>query len=795
MKIAITIILSTFLTNFLVGQNTLQGQASDSINSSVDYLRILLSNNEKNIASTYTDEMGKFSLDVPQGTYTLFIKTLMGDTLLTKKNLEIKGSVDLGILQIKSLTKEIEGVLIEVKRKLIIRKPDRLVFNVEYSLAANRGNLIDVLSVTPGVRVRSSEISVIGKSTVLIMINNQLIRLSGDDLMNFLRSIPSEEIANIEVINNPPSKYDAEGNSGLINVNLKSSKSKGWNCNIRASFAQASHSGGSTGGNINYFDKKFSMYGSLNLGEGSIAPSLNKTIYYSDKTWIEDNRLRSYQAYLNGRVGLNYQCNPKSQFTLQYQGALGNPFTRENITMNVLNVQNNSSDSILRTNAQTKVNNINHDVNAYYKYDLDTVGKNISFNMNYFSYENLSNRLFLSKTYLSNDIYQNERQTQNNVKQNIGFFTSKVDLVLPYSFADMSVGGKITQITNRSNVEFYNKINENLLLDTLQTSEFVYSENTQAIYFSVLKELNEWQVQAGLRGEYTQTKGVSKTVNQVNKNEYLQLFPSVDILYMPNDNNAFALNYGRRIDRPQYWRQNPFRQYSSAFAYSEGNPMLQPSFINSIEASYTWQDKFISAIYYARGTNKYDQITYVSSSTNMQTTVQKNFLTVSSFGISESFTYTKMKWWESNNEFMVYMNTAFSQDPATLSKVSGISAFASTKNSFVLNKKKTFSGEVNFLYQFPEVDGIENVGNYSALEMGFRLKLLEKKLTISCRISDILRTDLIKIQTEINSIEQRNLKYWDVRQLNISINYSLGNSKKERQIREESNEEEKGRIN
>lgn len=118
--------------------------------------------------------------------------------------------------------KEIQTVNLNGKKKLVERKIDRMVFNVENSIASQGMDGVEALRNTPLVKVdETSGISIVGKSNVSVMINDRIVQMSGSELLNYLKSVRSENIAKIEVITTPPAKYDAQGNSGIINIVLK----------------------------------------------------------------------------------------------------------------------------------------------------------------------------------------------------------------------------------------------------------------------------------------------------------------------------------------------------------------------------------------------------------------------------------------------------------------------------------------------------------------------------------------------------------------------------------------------
>src|SRR5699024_7818332 len=153
---------------------------------------------------------------------------------------------------------------------------------------------------------------------------------------------------------------------------------------------------------------------------------------------------------------------------------------------------------------------------------------------------------------------------------------------------------------------------------------FDYKENTQSLYFSIQKSFSDkWQGKLGLRLENTQTEGHSKTLDQVNLNDYTKLFPTAYLAYTINDDNSLSLNYGRRIDRPNYQFLNPFVRVLSPYSYAEGNPFLQPAFIDNVELQFTHKNKWIAILYYSYANDFYGQVTFLDKTTNVQHIIPK----------------------------------------------------------------------------------------------------------------------------------------------------------------------------
>lgn len=198
---------------------------------------------------------------------------------------------------------------------------DRLIFNVENSISPPGGDAIDALKVTPSIRVQNDMITMIGKSGMSVMVDDKLIQLSGDDLVNFLKTISSDNIKNIEVITTPPAKYSVEGNSGLVNIKLKKAKKDSWNASINSAYRQATYVTGSIGGNFNYQKNKISIFSNLNYSNGASAPVETSKIYYPNQLWSNNSQRKDFNNSIGGRIGIDYQISKKWIMGIQYLGS------------------------------------------------------------------------------------------------------------------------------------------------------------------------------------------------------------------------------------------------------------------------------------------------------------------------------------------------------------------------------------------------------------------------------------------------------------------------------------------
>ena len=212
-----------------------------------------------------SDDTGNFKVIVPSGNYTLRILFIGAE--LYNKPVEFTQGRNLRIIKLEA-SKQLDEVVVETIKKLVERKVDRLVFNLENFIAASGGDALDALKLVPRVKVINDVVSIVGKMGISVMVDDRLIRLTGDELTAFLKSIRADYIKSIEVIANPPAKYSAEGNSGLINIKLKETKPDTWNASLSGAYRQNSYATGSTNGTYNYQKNKFLLQSSLGYTNG-----------------------------------------------------------------------------------------------------------------------------------------------------------------------------------------------------------------------------------------------------------------------------------------------------------------------------------------------------------------------------------------------------------------------------------------------------------------------------------------------------------------------------------------------
>ncbi|MDM1407803.1 outer membrane beta-barrel family protein [Myroides sp. DF42-4-2] len=781
---------SLFLYSFCSYCQTYTGLVKNAQNEPLPFVNVVATDviDNKTIAGVLTDETGYFSLIIP--TSHAFILTL---SLIGYRSREqyfpTTTTQDLGLLLLQEESSELQEVVIHAAQPLLTRKSDRLIFNVENSIVSAGANALEVLQKTAGVRIERDKIGMLGKNSVQILVNNRLCPLTAEDLTAYLRSIRAEDIARIEVMTNPPATYDAEGNSGLIHIVLKKTINNFWGGELTSSFQQSSYTSATVGGSLTYQKNKWSIFSSTNKNDGAIQVQEKNKIYYPTQLWDTDTKIKYFTRFFSNRTGIDYAVNDRSTIGIQYLGNSNRPDNQEQTSTPIYG-PSKGIDSLLTTRAHTDKKIVSHALNGHFKTVFDTLGKNMTVDLDYFTYTNTQERINTSNV----RIPQREEVDSftNATNQSITTYTSTVNVEWPLGKVQFDFGGKVSFMQNNSDISTYNHRIE--ALDLGQSNRFNYSENTQALYASASKTLKKWDIKLGVRLEHTQTKGLSLTLNERQENRYTHLFPTLYVTYTTNENNQWSFNYGKRINRPSYSSLNPFRWYSTPYAYTEGNPFLQPFFSDNFEFAHVYKNNLNTSFYLSKTTNGVDQITLTAPNTVTQATIRKNFLKEISIGLSQSYTFKEWHWLTSYLQYNVNYTEIKSNLSSTKAEQSGLNFYFSLSNTLTFNQTKTLLGEVTFQYVAPGISGMDYITAYHRTDIGIRWLLLDRKLQLNAVGSDLFKTNKNTIKSEVNTIKQTYTNYYDTRQISLSLVYKFGTNIAATKTKNFSNEEERNRT-
>jgi outer membrane receptor protein involved in Fe transport len=796
MKQIIPLLIAVLLQVNVFGQQfSLKGKIVNTHKVPIEFVYAnLFKNDSLLVRQALSDTTGYFFMQVEKGNYRLILEQL--GTKFTSRELSLDQNIDLGLIEVNETT-ALQGVTISGTKRVIERKVDRLVFNVENSVMASGGTALDALKATPTVSVQNDHISISGKGEVLVMIDDRLQRIPQQELADFLKSIPSGNIKSIEVITTPPAKYDAEGNNGLINIKLKSAKANSWNVGIGTTYTQKTYAGGNLQTMFNYNRGPLSLQASLNKGTQKLLTTSTSQIFYTDELWNQQIRNQSKSQTQGLSFGLDYKFSDKWTSGIRYLSSLtdkestNHPFTsrfdRTTKTINAYVV------SDVWANNKPEMNSLNW----YHSFALDSLGKNITMDFDYFNYRKKDERFFQGneldqeKQLIENKFFSSSNNNMNKIEN----YSGKIDFSLPGHWANISFGAKLSYTNTHNDLVVYNRQTGIPVLDLDQSNIFNYKEHNEALYFSGNKKINaQWETQIGLRMEATQTEGYSGNLDQSHKNNYLKLFPTAYITYVPNDQNSYSLNYSRRIRRPDFDYLNPFVVKTSPYYYAEGNPFLKPSFINNIEFSYIRKQNWVSNIYFSQVTDFGQELSIVDAATNKTKSTPLNYANTYQIGFSTYYNFKKWSWWNSITGFNINYQNVKSK-VSLIQSIDGANGYFYTNNDFTLNSSKSVFLGLNYSLQLPGRYQIFHLSSLNMLDASMKFLFLQKNLALTITGEDLLNAQKPLMTYKSNGIENNVKTYRDTRGFRIALSYKFGNISLKSKNRNPGNEEERNRAN
>jgi len=780
-------------TSFAQKLNKLTGKIVDDKTVPVSFaiVRVLNYPDTTIVKSVSTNIDGEFTIDqLKSGEYQLSI-SIVGFKSKKTDRFSLSGDLRLPAISIESLTKQLKEVSVQGRKPFVEHQIDKTVLNVENSIVSTGSTALEILEKAPGVQLdrQNEQILLNNKSGVMVMIDGKNNFLSASDLTIYLNSLSSSQIATIEIITNPSAKYDAAGNSGIINIKLKKNKAFGTNGSISSTYRNAIRAnlptniyGSEVNFNLNHRVEKWNFYTNANASKNNNFSNLfleRSTNSNGLQSVFNQNFQKIYTgSRLAAKVGADYYASEKTTIGLMLDGSTStrklDNFSQTFINETKAGVVNNNS---LILNGDANTPNKNYSANFNIKHDFKKEGASLNFDADYsgFDYSGVEN--FNTDFYDDKGIVYNNTTIRNNSKTAIDIYAAKTDFTWPISkTTKLETGLKSTYVKTNNDFLSSALINNEWQNIVGQSNNFIYKENVNAAYANVSEDLGKWQIQAGLRAEYTQSTGTSVTNNTEAKQHYLSLFPTVFVSQKISESSNLRYSYGRRIDRPNYQQLNPFNFYMDPYTIQQGNPYLKPQFTNNFEVSYSYKSGLSFSLSYSKTKDLIlDSKTAQNDSTRIVTVGQGNIGSGQYYTAGLYFPLTITKWWNLQNNFSLFYNK-FNDDnlegaPFMLSKVSYNFNISS---SITLPDNWTF--ETNFWLNSPRVRGLERTIIYqNALNMGVQKSFLNKTLKLRLNVDDIFQTNYWKGTLDYQNVNLRVQNNYISRRASFSVSYSFGN--------------------
>ncbi|TBN17689.1 outer membrane beta-barrel family protein [Hyunsoonleella pacifica] len=782
----ITLLFALFLSFWGFSQNySIQGIVNDENQLDVAFANVILedSQNQDRVLGTTTDEKGFFKFeDLTAKTYTLTISFLGFESFSTKINLI--GNVDFKTIVLKKAEETLDEVVVTAKRPTVKRLVDRIVFNVENSTLSN-GNVLDVLKHTPGVIVDGS-ISVKNTSPV-VYINDRRVHLSIDEVQQLLEATPANNIKSVEVITNPPAKYDAEGGAVL---NIKTSKNiiAGYHGSVFGNYQQGFQFPKFSLGTSHFFkSKKLSAYINYNISPRKDFRNNLEEINFIDNnsivsSWETDFKRERESDNQNITGTITYDFNERNSLNFTANTLIApreNSRTRVNSVTEVFGA-NQALDSTFRTFNNLVSEKFNLAFSLGYQHKFKREGELLSIDLHHTDYDfsefqNVDTGYFLPNA--SSSFRDNRFQTFSS--QDIKLSTAQVDYRLPSEGGSIFEAGIKAVSINSDNIldqfSFENGIRE----DDLDNSDvFIYDEKNYAAYISYEKDWERWSLKTGLRVEVTETEGESLSTSATNINDYTNLFPSFYLLNRLKNEDEIYLSYNRRIYRPRYRQLNPFRYFLNDNAFITGDPSLLPEIDDSFTLGYTLKNKYTFEIYYRYEKNPTLELPIQDNDNRLLKYVFTNIDHNESYGLDFT-TYTEITrdwniyvlsslFFYENNFFAVGTNNELLNNERW-------SVYASVVNYFNFLKDKSLTADIGVDYISSVFVGPSNISSRLGVDINLNKTFWNSRASLNIGVRDIFNTRNFTQTTRYLNQDWFVNDNLENRLIVLGFNYKLGN--------------------
>jgi hypothetical protein len=694
-------------------------------------------------------------------------------------------------------------VVIKSKRPLIQMEIDKTTVNIESMISSATSNALEILGKTPGVTVNGNgEISLNGRSSILVLIDGRQTYLSGQDLANYLKGLPGGVLDKIELIDNPPARYDAAGNA-IINIRLKKNRVGGFTGGISSGVTQGEFARSNHSLNLNYNHKKINVFGNLGYNtERNYTLDNYQRNFYEASVVTSNVSLNSDQEFKNKglytSLGMDY--TPTENTTYGIQVSISENRRNGDLTAISNNYSHTALDSMSKgyTNSHDKRRNLITNVNFLHKFGK--TGKELSADVSYLRYEGRGEQALQNRNYLPDGSLTSNDEFFYQLPADMNIYSFKADYVHPFkNNAKFETGFKSSVAENENISDYYQIIGQQQYIDNSKSNHFKYQENINAAYINTQKSWKRVGIQLGLRAEQTiangQQLGNAAVAGSTFDKNYIQLFPSLFINYKLDTlaRNTIAFSITRRISRPNYQLLNPFLFFRDQYSYSVGNPLLNPQYQYRYELKYQYKQSLRMTLSYNRFSSLIFQTTDVVDKVfiTKPENVGNGFMLLLNTGLS----VTPATWWNLNTDILLSRmglnGMAYGEklNPATY--VARINVF----NQFQFGK--AWSAELSGYYASIDLNGQAFTAGMFRVGGGVQKKIWKDKGSVRLAFEDIFHSWVYKNRSvALKQADFRQTSETDTQRVGVSFTYRFGKDtfKRKSKHRDNALDEEKGRI-
>lgn len=718
-----------------------------------------------------TDENGNFDFDLNDAKqFILYINEFGYENFEEHFVSDPLKFIDIILKKNESI--DLNAVNIVGQKPLLTRKIDRIEFNVENTSLQNL-SAWDIVKNTPNVVAKNDELSVRGNTQILVTINDKKTMMTQDQLKQLLENTSGSDVSSVEVITNPPAKYEASG-SAIINIKMKKNSLSGYKGQLYGRYHQGIYAKGMIGSSHNYNTEKWQLSGSYYFVNGEyVRKNFDIVTFEKDKSrWESDMKRKTYakeQHLYNFAAQYNLDSLTNVQFGFN---GYNNPASigQYRVPTMIYNTENNQpiSNYLTENNRVEYANNFN----AYLAMDKNFGEHNLNWSNNYSLRHYTENQEVT--TFLNFDHQPSENYFGTKSLQDIHLISSQLDYGWTKENFGLESGIKYSFVQNQNDLDFFE--NQPLTYSSEKSNRYNYEEQIFAAYISSNFKWKDWELKAGLRSETTWIKTNSTNPKIDNNKAETQIFPTIYLMRNLGE-NQLSLSYGKRISRPNYTFLNPSKSYYNLFSYFQGDANMKSTIIHNLNLAYTFKNWNFEA-YYRYEKDPAMEISIQNPETFETVYHFTNIKNGEAFGFNFSKNFNLKPWWKLNIFGMgEYNENYYFGSDQELYQNDVFFYHLNLNTQMDLDKAKTWNLTLGYVYNSNTIQGSFDISSSQNTYLILNKKLWDKKLEIGLIYNDIFKTDNNRITT---NYADQNQSFKDLRETNyfmLNLRYNFGNQK------------------
>lgn len=780
---------------------TVSGKATNNDKAALPYASIILKKEKDSafVAGTITNEEGRFSITGIKPDHYLMETSVAGYNrqILPVFIGSLSEFLEIPLIELerkKEQETKIEEVVVSGSKKNEINSQlDKKTYSVADNISQSGGSVLQSMQNLPGITVQDGKVQLRGNDKVTVLIDGKQTALTGFGSQTGLDNIPSSAIDKIEIINNPSSKYDANGNAGIINIIMKKNKQNGWNGKIgfttglgslwvrkdnlptiRPQYTLTPKINPSL--SVNYRKNKVNLF---LQADNLYTETLNKNEFvtrtYDDGTIINSQLKRNRNTnFFTTKAGMDW--NIDAQNTLTISGMYGSekiidrgdqPFFNGDLSQRLRLWQ------FLEDELKTTVMGT-----ASYQHKFKEAGHLLNVGFNYTFHR--EDEKYFYDNYLTSSTGTDAFKLLSDEQ----VYDFNIDYIKPLKYGRLETGIKLRSRSIPTNMNFIPGANS--VLDVSAGGKADYKEFIPAVYGNYTFENEKWEAELGLRLEYVRIEYDVNPNHPTYKSDgynYTQPFPNFRLAYKLNDHHKFSIFYNRRVDRPNEVDIRIFPKYDDAEIIKVGNPALRPQFTNSIELGYkyNWDNGYLYSALYHRFSN--GTITRISSivpgsnliyavfqnagrsyNTGLEAIWNQKISDVYSFNINGNLYRNQINAFSVQNLYPA--PNVFSADQQTV--VSG-----NIKWNNIFRFTKGLSTQLTAVYLAPDIISQGRIQSRFSMDIGLKKAIQKGKGELFLNATDLLNTMVTKKNIQGMGFSYTSNDYYETQVVRLGYSYKF----------------------